>query len=424
MDPTVSASPSSAAMQAKKVSPAPALVAGKVSVVNTTTAGDQALKSIGATSDGGYVVAWTSSGGQVPSLFIQAYDSDGARSGAETRIPLDVGVPTAAAAALAIQRASVAVLTDGTVVVVYQVTRSIPVTGGVDIVSGVFFQRFDANGVQLTPETEVFSEREAGPRSPFIHLALATALSDGGFVVTWGVANLSPLGIAVSTLNLQWFDSQGQPVGSAVNAGVFPLLLYQIAADTQGGGVTVTISRLDNSEVTAIHFDASHAAQTIVAPRFPPISLLSLSVQGGYLLFSSSAAGVTQQRLDSQGNPIGSPTAIPSMPANARELADGTYVLVWLTPSGYSAQRYAMDGTPMGEPVPIDSNSSAPAIVPLADTGFAAAWTGPGANGDTDVFTQRFIEKFSDRKKACQNSAKDLKLKGQERKAFIDACLA
>jgi hypothetical protein len=42
-----------------------------------------------------------------------------------------------------------------------------------------------------------------------------------------------------------------------------------------------------------------------VAPRVPPISLLSLSLQGGYLLFSSSA----------QGNPIGfAPLSPPRNP--------------------------------------------------------------------------------------------------------------
>jgi len=36
------------------------LVAQQVSMANTTAAGDQVLRTIGATSDGGYTVAWVS----------------------------------------------------------------------------------------------------------------------------------------------------------------------------------------------------------------------------------------------------------------------------------------------------------------------------------------------------------------------------
>ena len=55
------------------------------------------------------------------------------------------------------------------------------------------------------------------------------------------------------------------------------------------------------------------------------------------------------------------------------------------------AQRFAADGTPLGEPVAIDSNRALPRIASLANTGFAAAWTDPGATGDADVFTQRVL---------------------------------
>jgi hypothetical protein len=420
-DSTLSASASREPLQAKMVSPGHTLFAEQVSVVNTTTTGNQVLRSIGATSDGGYVVAWISSGS---TLYIQAYDSSGAKTGAETPIPLDVQAPTQNAAVEAIEASSVAVLNDGTVVVAYRVSRNTDQPDGTVLTkTGVYIQRFDANGIQLMGETEVASREEVvHSRSPFINQLTTAALSDGGFVVGWAVATFSAQFGSISTLALRRFDSQGQPVGSPVEVGQFPALTYRIVADAHGG-FTLSASQLDNffsTEVWAFHYDANQIARQIVAPRFGAALLLPL--EGGYVLFASGSAGPTAQMLDNQGNPIGTPTTIPSMPVAARELADGSYVAIWPAGGSFAAQRFAADGTPMGEPLAIASNAAVLEMVALADTGFAAAWSAASGNGDTDVYTQRFIEASSDRKKACLNSAKGLK--GRERKDFINACLA
>jgi hypothetical protein len=424
-DDMLSSSASTAPLQAKKVSPGPTLLAEQVSVVSTTTIGDQVLRAIGATIDGGYVVAWISGG---PTLYIQAYDSAGAKTGAQTQVALEVPAPFPDAARRAIQQSSVAVLNDGSVVVAYLVTRNIELADGTTRPkAGVYFQRFDANGAQLVAETEVVSQEEPpDPRGSFLTPPTTLALSGGVFVVGWAVAHFSEQFGSISTLSLRWFDSQGQAVGSPVEVGDFPQLRYSLVADTHGG-FTLSTFQLDNffnTDVSAFHYDPSHMFQQ-VAPRFGTLdTLLLLPLQSGYVLFAKGPGDATAQLLDSQANPIGLPTTIPSMPIAARELADGTYVAVWpvgggVPAQGFAAQRYAADGTPMGELLAIDSNAGVPQIVALADTGFAAAWSAASANGDTDVYTQRFIEAS---KKACLNSAKGLK--GQDRKAFMNACLA
>ena len=421
-DATLPASPQAQQLlKARNVPSTAPLVAGPVSVVNTTTAGDQVLRSIGATSDGGYVVAWISSGS---TLYTQAYDSAGAKAAAQTPIPLDVGAATQAAAAQAVQASAVAVLNDGTVVVVYSVSRNTDQPGGTVLTrTGVYFQRFDANGVQLAGETEVASREDVvNYRTPVTNQLTATALSDAGFVVGWAVSGFSAQFGSISTLSLRWFDSQGRPVGSPVEVGQFPALTYDVVADPRGG-FTLSTSELDNffkTEVSAFHYDANHGFQQIVAPRFG--AALLLPVEDGYVLFDGGADGVTAQMLDSQGSPVGTPTAFASMPIAARELADGSNVAILHAGGGFAAQRFARDGTPIGEPLAIDSNAAMPTVVALADTGFAAAWSAASANGDSDVYTQRFVERFSDRKKACLNAAKGLK--GQQRKAFVDACMA
>jgi hypothetical protein len=312
-------------------------------------------------------------------------------------------------------------------VIAYRISRNTDLPSGtVSTKTGVFIQRFDANGVQLLGETEVASlVQVVNSRSPFITNLQVAALSDGGFVVGWTVATFSAQFGSISTLSLRWFDSQGQPVGSPVEVGDFPALAYSIVADTHGGGFTLSTSQLDNffrTEVSAFHYDANHAFQQIVAPRFGAALLLPL--EGGYVLFTTGTAGATAQMLDSQGNPVGQPVALSSMPVAARELADGSYVVFWTAAGGFTAQRFAPDGSPMGNPLAIQTNGAVPQVVPLADVGFALAWTGAGAASDTDVFTQRFIELPSPTRKACLERAKSQGLKGQERKAFMNACLA
>jgi hypothetical protein len=403
-----------------KVATIPDLLAEPVSVVNTPTT-QGLLRAIGATDDGGYAVAWFSGSS---SIYLQAYDSSGAKSGAPSKIDLEVVGRTLDDSRRAIQGASVAVLSDGTVVVVYRVTRDIDLLDGTfRTVTGVFFQLFDAGGNLLEGETEIVSQEEPqnALRGPFLDPPTAVALSGGGFVVGTAVSFFSSQFGSTSTLSLRWFDSHGQPAGPPVEVGNFPQLIYSIVADTHGG-FTLSTSQLDNffrMEFSVFHYDVGHVFQQVVPPQFARASLLPL--QGGYVLFTSAGQGATAQILDSQGSSIGAPTTLPAMPIAARELADGSYIAIWLTGNGFVAQRFAADGTRLGQPLAIASNGAVPAVVALADTGFSAAWSAASGNGDGDVLTQRFVERFSDRKKACLDSAKGLK--GQERKAFVDACV-
>jgi hypothetical protein len=414
-----SASPSGVLLKAKKVSPIPDLVAEPVSVVNTPTT-QGTLRTIGATSDGGYVVAWFSGSS---SIYIQAYDSTGAKAGAPTKINLEIAAGTPDDSRRAIQAASVVVLNDGSVVVVYRVAREVLVFGSVEVDTGVYFQRFDANGNQLIGETQItlLEESPANPRAPFISGFLARALSDGGFVVAWTTASIFTPGFPNgSSLTLRWFDSQGQPQGSEVQVGAFSGLEFTSMQADSHGGVTLAASFLDqffHTHYAVWHYDANHVLQP-TAPGLSPMSLLPL--ESGYVLFTGGSAGATAQILDAQGNPIGTPSAIPAVPIAARELADGTYVAIWPAGGGFVAQRFAANGTRLGEPLAIDSNGAVPSVVALADTGFAAAWS-TSRTVDSDMLTQRFVERFSDRKKACLNSARGLK--GQQRKAFVDACM-
>lgn len=405
-------------LKAKIIVPDPTLLADQVSIANTTTGGNQALRSIGAATDGGYTIAWISG---TATLYIQRYDSLGAKDGVETLLPIVVED----AVGQSIQFSAMSVLGDGNVVVVYRALSNTTLpSGAVSTKQGLYFQMFSPSGELLTSQTEVASIEEViHSRSPSLTDHQVIALADGGFVVSWTVRTFSAQFGYLATLSLQRYDSLGQLVGSAIQVGQFPALTYTVTADAFGG-FSLHLTQMDpsfNSLVSIVHYSATSTPHEIVSPTTG--AALLLPVEGGYVLFTSSATGAARQMLDDMGNPVGEAVAVAFMPVAARALSDGTYVLFWASGTGFTAQRYAADGMAMGQPLAIQGvGATLPQIAALADTGFALAWTGPGAGGDTDVFAQRFIEILTERKKACLNSAKGLK--GQERKAFMTACLA
>ncbi|MFI4926443.1 MAG: hypothetical protein ACHP7E_01990 [Burkholderiales bacterium] len=413
-------SPSSAPAQAGKHAVDPVVTAQPVSLVNTITPGDQTLRTVGATSDGGYVAVWIST----DFWYMQAYDEAGAKVGSQVHIQAEIAAPTEAANRLAIEQSSFAVLTDGSVVVLYTITRDVPVPGGyTDSVTGVFFQVVGKDGFSRVPETQVASQSFAGPKGPYLGIASVEALSGGGFVVASELRHYTNVFSSISGLSLYWFDAQGKPVGSPVDAGGFPELRYGMVADAHGG---LTLSTIHTSNVyqrlyTEYHYDTAHTASTIVAPSERPVELLPL--EEGYVLFTAGS-NVTMQMLDSQGNPVGAPATVASLPWATGELADGTYVVIWRTNGAFTAQQFAADGTSLGAPMPIDTQGGAPVMAALADPGFVAAWTAPGASGDADVYAQRFMEPLRHARKVCRDSAKAQGLKGKQRKAFVDECVA
>lgn len=430
---------SAQALKAKAAVADPTLAAQAVSVANTTTAGDQVFRSIGALNDGGYTVAWISDS---TTLFIQRYDSAGSKVGGETAIAISVAgssgpCPSTCDPAAAIGQSSIAVLGDGSVVVAYEIDRVVGQVGAyTQVKQGIYIQRFDASGAQILAETEVFSTLALmNPRPTFLSDPTVRALADGGFVVAWNTRVPALTNLSTSQILKRRYESQAQPLGGTVTVGSFLLLDwpntgFNLVPDASGG-YTLTVSSLDlafNPIVTAIHYDATDAAAQIVAPRSGSAVLLPLEGDR-FVLFSSDSTGISRQFLDSAGNPVGDPLPVSSMPFAARELMDGSFVAFWNTGGNITAQRFDSAGSPMGDLLPLQTSASAPGIAPLIDGGFAAAWSAPGAAGNLDVFTQRFIEVVTRdqaalraRKKACLAAARGTG--GQERKAFMGACLS
>ena len=405
--------------------PTTTLVPGDVLLVNTTTAGNQGAVRIGATADGGYTVAWLSGTSQ----FIQHYDRKGLKSGGETLVS---------------GTGAVAVLADGGVV---QACCGEPIVPGTEFQRGqagrtdLTATRFDPGGNFVQQIQVAFIDQPPNPLFLYRFFAdvKVLGLPDGGFVVGWVVASPSRIGVT-HTLYVRRYDSQGEPVtGPAIGFSALgpPYISYSLAADAQGGfTVTVVVPRifqqspespLTYTPLTSVfHFDAANTETRIIAERAGGVLLLPLEGDR-YVLFTSDASGSFRQFLDSAGNAVGDPTPIPGMPFDAIELADGSFVVFWNVSGYIMAQRFDSDGAAAGDLLTVTSHALGPVVTALVDGGFALAWSGPNAGGDTDVFTVSYTDinehaALRLKRKACLANARGMV--GQERKAFMDACLA
>lgn len=414
------------ATAARKPSTEPMLVAQPVSVVNTTTAGGQMFPVVGALTAGGYTVAWKSE----EALYMQRYDGAGNKVGGETLLPLTISAGNTAS--FITINSSMAVLADGSVIVAYPVFRNVspdPTSGPVLTETGIYMQRFDANGVQVLAETQLASRvEERHSRSSSFGGAKTLALADGGYVIGW--TDFTPsatVGIRTTFYN-QRFDSQNQPVGGTLVIGTPGAVgsSYSFTADAQGG-YTVSSFQIDPNNyprdlVTVTHYDANQTATLLVTDR-PGGALVLPLADGSFVLFAVDSSGnAFSQLLDSAGNPVGDPVPRAGRPVAALELVDGSYVVFGSNEGDTTAQRFDSGGAPLGPVLTIQTQASGtPRLAALADGGFVAVWSGASAAGDGDVYAQRFVEIMASQRKACLASAKGLK--GRERKSFMDACM-
>lgn len=415
----------------RSAAPAGSFIATSPARVNTSTEGQQVLRSLGALDDGGYAVAWLSG---TSSLYLQRYDARGQRVGGETLLPIDF---SGANAANVLDGSSLAVLRNGDVVVSYGLDTTIPATrdSGTRLKQGVFMQRFDIHGRLIVGETAVFA-RELVPnyRTPSLTHVRTTALADGGFAVGWMEMRSSSVTIR-STAFVQRFGSDGQPVGGTEVVGDPQAQAgnsFSIVADAQGGFV-VTVSG-PNENYTGMAVSVRHFGLTgglSLAPDSPGALLLPLE-SGGYLLFATDAAGrAFRQRIDSIGQP-GERQPFAALPMAARELPSGGSLLFWWNAfgiDGLSAQRFDAAGQPTGRVFALATQGATPVIAVLEEDGFVLAASVASGPGDLDVYAQRFIEVperaqlvRKAKRAACKEIAK--RLKGAERQRLMDSCLA
>jgi hypothetical protein len=362
-----------------------ALVADAAVRVNTDTAGPQSLRAIGATADGGYTVSWFSQApGVAASLRLQHFDAQGARSGAERGVTLDAGQNGVGAA----------VLPDGSLAVATAVIATGSDSEPWITRTSIVVRLHDAGGSPSRAPVEVAAvaqDRTGAATMRYLDTPSVARWDDGSFVVGWLLVE-ETAGVRTPQAWTQRFDATGNPVGAPVAAGSGATgTSYQLVTVPTGGYIVATSQRVMGR--TVLQYAGFDGA---VAPVFPAGSLgaaegsLLLALQGGgTVLFSPAHTYGAVQRYAGDGQALGAPSSLPTMPVSVVALADGGWIT--LSASGgaeLSAQRFDAGGAPSGNAFAVAPGATGIQGTVLQGGATGLAWTA-SAGGDTDVMTQR-----------------------------------
>lgn len=273
--------------------------------VNTTTENNQLNPSTTALPDGGWIATWTSYGNEArpySSIYGQRYSEDGNPVGTEFQVNNDIKSNQG--------YSSLTALSDGSWVITWESSNQD------NTEFGIYGQRYSSNG---DSEGAVFRINSFPDNSALQSTPSVTALSDGGWVVTWDSYGQDKSGFGVFG---QRYNSDGGVQGNE----------FQINSYTDGDQAA--------SVVTAL-------------------------ADGGWVVTWSSYAqdsskyGIFGQRFSSDGSKNGNEFQINAYAENDQygpsvaALANGGWVVTWKSDGqdgsrdGIFGQRYSSDGTPL-----------------------------------------------------------------------------
>ncbi|ANV99328.1 hypothetical protein [Bradyrhizobium icense] len=275
-------------------------------------------------------------------------------------------------------------------------------------------QVFAADGSPLGTEILVNSATVNDQQNPRI-----TALSNGGFVVTWedfsqgiGGATGDTSSIAVKA---QVFTATGVPVGSeilvntatlheqnhqqitslsnggfVVTWGDFSMGQGGATGDASGGAIKAQIFTADGNPLGTEILVNSETLGHQDQPRITPLS------NGGFVVtwggFDGSETAVKAQVFTATGGPVGSEILVNTATAGLQSdseitsLSSGGFVVTWTDTGDASgvagkAQVFTADGTPIGSEILVATGSSSNVVTSLSNGGFVVTWVG-GSTGN------------------------------------------
>ncbi|MCP5155360.1 MAG: tandem-95 repeat protein [Ectothiorhodospiraceae bacterium] len=389
--------------------------------VNTTTANAQNDSAIGALTDGGFVVVWSSNGqdGSGIAVYAQRYDAAGVTVGGEFRVSTTISGSQF--------DAEVVGLDNGGFVVTWTDNGGTDGSG-----SGVFGQQYGADGARVDGQFRVNTQVSSTQDQPAV-----TALPGAGFVVAWTSTTSGSAGDGDGNGVFQQrfgdpaaFPVQAGPVVALQGAVTFtedavnaaPQRLFDSVAvgdldspNFDGGQLSIArITGFGDPDVTAFA-DLGAADQLAVASTgFGPgqIAVVGNAVSFGGVVFGTILSdGADGAALTVSLNALASPSAVEALlehvtyantsddPALSRTfevlLSDGDggsatprTVSVTVTPSEDGAE-------PIGAEQQVNtfvtSAQDEPAVAALSGGGFVVVWTSFGQDGDADgIYAQRY----------------------------------
>ena len=282
---------------------------------------------------------------------------------------------------------------------------------------GIYAQRYDANGLAQGSEFQVNTHIANSQQNPAI-----TALSNGGFVVSWMSSGQDGSGYGIYA---QRYDADGVAQGSEFQVNTHTTNSQQnptISALSNGGFVVSWHSNSQDGSGLGIYaqrYDADGVAQgsefqvnthTTNSQQNPAISTQS---NGDFVVSwesnsqDGSGLGIYAQCYDADGVAQGSEFQVNTHTANTQSdpavaaLANGDFVVSWESGGqdgsglGIYAQRYDANGVAQGGEFQVNTHTantqSDPAVAALANGGFVVSWTSNGQDGSgLGIYAQRY----------------------------------
>ncbi len=368
--------------------------------INTTTANIQDYSSIGALTDGGFVVTWTgltnvSGSDHIWSTYLQRYNADGIAQNSELLVSNAAGNVAP----------SVTTLTGGGYVVSW-------FFAGDDGISDIHSRLYNASGV----EQNIFisSSHLYADENPSV-----TGLAGGGFVITYTskLKDSTPYSIYA-----QRYDANGVSQGNEfkVNTidGTYDTQNFSTVAALADGGFIITWQSYgqdgDGWGIYGQRYDANGNRQgaeflvnTTTATDQIDSAVTALA-DGSFVVVWSSADNhsvIKGQRFDAAGSVQGaeflvSKSAVlvngdPSIAA----LIDGGFVVIWTSEDGSSkgiqGQRYDANGNVQGAEFKVNSYTTSeqiqPSVTALIDGSFVVTWSSYGQDGsEYGIYSKRY----------------------------------
>lgn len=384
----------------------PGLLPEPADTVNIGPAGARVVRAAGALANGGHAVVWAAplEGAQSPAwtLWVQAYDAQGHRSGEAAM--LDIGPHVQAA-----QNASAVILPEGGVAVGYLASRQVDPTYPGTVETSAYTARFGLDGGFWSGPRllDMLVSDHFYPRSNHLAGPVAMALGrDGSYLVGWRFVAGSYFG-RQPAFRIQRLAADTEPLGWLQHLRRNDLRGDQQAFDR------LRLTMLDEGGWAASFADAdpelgvfgrvvqNDVARPLGIPHYsmmaPGAWLLDLRRHGSVLLAGrhgdtpGTPVAPYSMHFDRLGHEQDPVRPLPAIPTAAAALRGGDYVAIWKSDGAMlEARRY----TPRGKPVGAAFNLQAAQDVEAAGLrggGMALAWV-ETAGDASRVVTQRFVE--------------------------------
>lgn len=374
--------------------------------VNPTT-GYHSEPSLTALKDGGYIVAWSDQGTSTTDyIYTQRYNASGVKIGG----PALVNHVTNSAQ----EDPTITALANGGYVVAWQ-------SDTFDDMSDIAVQIYNANGVKVGSESVVNTTRSGMQDSAEI-----TALKDGGFVVSWASygqdgsgwggylqrynASGAKVGVETRVSTTTQYDQDGPTVTGLADGGI--MVVWEGNGTGDASGIFGQRFKADGSKSggevrinTRVADDQTDPVVKVLSNGNYVVTWQSAPDDGDGNDETDAPGDVYAQLFNAAGVKVGAETRVNTTTAGNQEepnvtaLTDGGYLVTWAGQgtgdvNGIFAQLFNASGVKVGTETRINTvttgNQLFAQVTTLADGGYVVAWESSVANGQVDVYTQRF----------------------------------